>query len=296
MKNIVIFATLFFTATQSVKAQAPAVVPLSQVPGLKLGNPIQPYNESGYTVEYARSFALGQTGDPIASTWQQNMLLIINKGLVDAAVKRDDATPFVLTSSPDDINWVFDHVKDSAVSGLQNFQNSRRSGNNMDFFLDKGPFTGIIGVFQFRNCRILLYKTICLNLLNIPVAKPTSTVTTTKAYTLPSGETLHITNEINISNVGNSTATATVSGSGNSTVTTGEGGGYRLTGQQQQYTPRRVVTVRLGGGGPQRYYPPNVRPKPHASGTDGHDATGGSGNGGNGNNIRHASGTNGNGG
>ena len=120
------------------------------------GKPICPYNENGYTVSQVKSFALEPS--ELSANYRGEILKIINAGLINSGEN--------LVLDQRHISWIFQHVKDSAVQ-LNSFVNSYKIGNVI-YFKDDKNFSGMVGVFQYKKCRLILYKTICLNLLKVP--------------------------------------------------------------------------------------------------------------------------------
>lgn len=124
--------------------------------------PIQPYNENGYTVSQIKSFALSDSD--LASNWRKELLLIVNSGLISAEIK-------IETLDHRHLDWIFDRIHYEVVT-LTNFTNSKKVGvGAISFFTDRNTFTGQVGVFEYNGLRIILFKTICMNLLKIPVEK-----------------------------------------------------------------------------------------------------------------------------
>jgi len=117
-------------------------------------DPIQPYNESGYTTFQIKNFAMSSSS--LAASWRANFIQIVNGGLSAAGETiRIDETNIV---------WALNQIQDSTVS-LKDFTNSMNVGNKVKFFLDQRSFLGVVGVFCYGRCRLIVYKTICMNLL-----------------------------------------------------------------------------------------------------------------------------------
>ena len=123
------------------------------------GNPICPYNENGYTPSQVKQFSLSSS--EISKNFRTELLIIVN-----SALKNSEEN---LILNEKHIDWIFQHVKDSSVS-LSSFTNSCKIGNTIKFYSDKN-FTGIVGVFSYGKCRLILYKTVCMNLLKVPPIK-----------------------------------------------------------------------------------------------------------------------------
>lgn len=120
--------------------------------------PIQPYQENDYSLDQVKSFAMAST--ELSSSWRKELLEIVNNGLAEAGEN------MVLGES--NISWILDHVVYERRS-LSYFTNSRRIGNKVNFFLDKSSFDGMVGVFKYGKCNLIIYKTKCMNLLKISV-------------------------------------------------------------------------------------------------------------------------------
>lgn len=119
--------------------------------------PIKPYNENGYTLSEVETFAL--SGSALANSWRDNMLSIINDGMVSAGID--------MILDQRHISWIIDHIHYEIVT-LTNFTNSRKTNSgSIEFFTDRNTFTGQVGVFEYKGLKIILFKTICLNLLDI---------------------------------------------------------------------------------------------------------------------------------
>jgi len=55
---------------------------------------------------------------------------------------------------------------------LNNFINSRRTSNSeIKFFYDKS-FDGMVGIFNYNRCLLVVYKTRCMNLLKVQLQQP----------------------------------------------------------------------------------------------------------------------------
>ncbi|MFZ2205701.1 MAG: hypothetical protein WAV23_03870 [Minisyncoccia bacterium] len=119
--------------------------------------PIQSYNENGYTIDQVKNFLMGTS--ELSKNYRKEFLHIVNFGLVTAGetVKVDENNIF----------WVLDHVQYSEMK-LEGFTNSGRKGNTIQFYPDKN-FQGTVGIFQYGKCKLIIFKTICMNLLEVPV-------------------------------------------------------------------------------------------------------------------------------
>lgn len=141
MKKQILFLILMFGITLNISAQGP----------------IKPYNENGYTLSQVETFAL--SGSALANSWRDNMLSIVNSGLVSAGID--------MVLDQRHISWIIDHIHYEVVT-LTNFTNSRKTSNSgVEFFTDRNTFTGQVGVFEYKGLKIILFKAICLNLLDV---------------------------------------------------------------------------------------------------------------------------------
>ncbi|MEK7588778.1 MAG: hypothetical protein AAB438_03085 [Patescibacteria group bacterium] len=148
MKNALTFAAFFFLFVVNSFAQK--------------GQPIQPYNENGYKKVDIKKFALDSTL-VLSSNFRKELVKIVNEALV--------ATGESLVVTEANISWIINNTVDSTVT-LSDFTNSGRVGNSIKFFQDQ-DFTGMVKVFVYGNCRVILMKTICMNLLKVPAEKIT---------------------------------------------------------------------------------------------------------------------------
>ncbi|MFA6324713.1 MAG: collagen-like protein [Candidatus Paceibacterota bacterium] len=140
MKKIMFLFLLSLTLVKTINGQGP----------------IQLYNESGYTTTEVKNFALSST--ELSASWRVEFINILNSGLVAAGES------LVLTQA--NISWALDQVRDSTVS-LKGFINSKNVGNKVEFFFDQRSFYGAVGVFHYGKCHLVVYKTICMNLLKV---------------------------------------------------------------------------------------------------------------------------------
>lgn len=115
--------------------------------------PIQPYLENDYSLSQVKSFALAET--ELSSNWRAEFLSIINTGLANAGES--------MVVNESNIDWVMSQIVYERRS-LNNFTNSRRIGNRIDFFSDS-HFDGMVAVFVYNKCNLVVFKTRCMNLL-----------------------------------------------------------------------------------------------------------------------------------
>jgi len=129
----------------------------------QLGNPIMDYNEDGYTISEVKKFSSSDI--KLAKEYRLEMVKIINTGLAEAG------EDLVLSESKSDVDWILSQVSYEIMTIPIGYINSRVMANKtMNFFSNKKKdFSGEVGVFIYGKCRIVLFKTICMNLLKIPV-------------------------------------------------------------------------------------------------------------------------------
>jgi hypothetical protein len=135
----------------------------------------------------------------------------------------------------------------------------------MDFFHDEN-FTGIAGVFYYGKCRLVLFKQICINLLEVPVAKapPVNPSTTTSTTITPAGTPINISiynNNVNTNNNSNTnevfvTPVEGTSYSGDDFMALRSGGRY----YNQPHQPQ--VRFRVNYQQSRRAYHPPVQRRP----------------------------------
>lgn len=127
--------------------------------------PIREYNESGYSVNELKSFATG--GTEYQNNFYQALLDIVNDGIRRSG-RDSKLVEFPLKSGRHD-DWLFSHIviKDGII--LEGFLNSGKNGNQITFFWDEKVFRGSCFVFTFDGLEITIAKTICMNLLKIPI-------------------------------------------------------------------------------------------------------------------------------
>jgi len=130
----------------------------SQTVGQHRGNPIRPYNENGYTIAEVKAFAVGST--PLSVDYKINLLRIIN----NAMEKAGETKRF----TEKDLSEIFYKYVYHEERVIPSFLNSMDVSGKLEFYEDKN-FRGTTGIFQYGKCRLVLYKTICMNLLEVPI-------------------------------------------------------------------------------------------------------------------------------
>jgi hypothetical protein len=142
--------------------------------------PIRPYNENGYSVENFRKFVYEDT--KLSISYTNELLRIVNKNLYSTGEYININNGYELTES--NLDFVFDHISISSVSIDGGFMNSRNKNGEVDWYLDEAKFYGPCFMFNFGKCNLILAKTICMNLLDVPCEyKPTSE--RTRSFTSP---------------------------------------------------------------------------------------------------------------
>lgn len=233
-------------------------------------------NNAEYSLSEAKTFVLNY--GTVSDWFRSNMLMIINRGLAASGetIKVDDSN----------MDWIFQHIT-YEFKDLGPYTNSRLSDGVPEFFLDKDGWSGNVAIFRYGSCAIILYKTQCMNLLDIPavvvksqpdpfVFKKPDIVDTVRAT---AGVTIinQIYNNNSIANSGNSNSVSSASvetpasGGTEYVLTDDRDNGFtRQTGwgyQQQQMMPimPRQNVFHLGlnfqGGRRQNYTPPQQTPQ-----------------------------------
>jgi len=132
--------------------------------------PIKPYNENGYSIEQFRKFVYEDTQLSISYTFE--LLRIVNKNLYSTGEYLNINNSYELTES--NLDFVFENISVVSVSIDGGFMNSRNKNGQVDWYLDNAKFYGPCFMFNFGKCNLILAKTICMNLLNVPCEyKPT---------------------------------------------------------------------------------------------------------------------------
>jgi len=158
------------------------------------GNPICPYNENGYSIAEVKTFALGD--GLLNENYRKEMLRLVNQALVSSGEQ------LVLTEN--NISWLLDQVIYKPITLSAGYKNSRTlDGFNLSFFNDDKGFTGEVGIFVFGKCYLILFKTICMNLLDVSwndlgIKIPNQLPISTNAPVVNKDTIINITNIINI--------------------------------------------------------------------------------------------------
>ncbi len=153
------------------------------VNGQQLGNPIKPYRESGYTPSEVKAFALGSS--QVSVDYRNEMLRIVNNALA--------ASGESMVVDETNISWILDNVHSEHVDLGGSYKNSRILNGSFNIYNDRDNFSGSVAEFRYGKCKVILYKLICMNLLDVrrsnfsqqrqpeaaPVADITSNTTST---------------------------------------------------------------------------------------------------------------------
>jgi hypothetical protein len=240
-------------------------------------------NNAEYSLSEAKTFVLNY--GTVSDWFRSNMLMIINRGLAASGetIKVDDSN----------MDWIFQHIT-YEFKDLGPYTNSRLSDGVPEFFQDKDGWSGNIAVFRYGKCVIFLYKTQCMNLLDIPVKiatppatyNPPPTPGPNVVDTIRTGSVTvvnHIYNNNIISESGNSTNSISAPASApteyvitdepnNNGFTREVGWGPSYQQRQMPIMPRQRMYVEARfdvRGGRQQNYHPQQQPANHASGTGG---------------------------
>jgi hypothetical protein len=110
--------------------------------------------ENDYSISQVKSFAMAQT--ELSSSWRREFLAIVN----DALAKSGEN----MYLGEDKILSALDHVVYERRNLNYSFENSRNISNQVKFYSDFG-FDGMVGVFKYGKCSLVIFKTRCMNLL-----------------------------------------------------------------------------------------------------------------------------------
>ena len=142
MKKVIVFL-LIVLSTIGVKGQK--------------GWPIKPYRENDYSLDEVKVFAFEQT--TLSANWRREFINIVNIGL------RASGETLVVDES--NVIWALGQIV-YGYRELGSFSNSKRIGEEIKFYPDKG-FKGMVAIFNYGKCSLVVYKTRCMNLLKVPV-------------------------------------------------------------------------------------------------------------------------------
>ena len=120
--------------------------------------PIQPYQENDYSLSQVKRFAMAQT--ELSSSWRTEFLAIVNDGLAKSGES--------MFLGEDKILSALNHVVYERRNLNYSFENSRNISNQVKFYSDFG-FDGMVGVFKYGKCSLVIFKTRCMNLLKCSI-------------------------------------------------------------------------------------------------------------------------------
>lgn len=241
-------------------------------------------NNGEYSIEEVKAFV--QSDGTVAKWCRDNLIRMINKGYETLGnTKRVDDSNF---------DWIFKNVS-YEFKDLGPYMNSRKNNGVPEFFMDNDGWSGNAGVFRDEGVILIIFKTQCINLLDIPQKVPKTVpgpgvitkIDTIRVPASSAGTTIVLYNQNFIENSGNSNNTntntvTTPASSGTEYVITDEPNnngftrevGWGPSYQQRQMPimprPRMYVEARFDvRGGRQQNYHPQQQPANHASGTGG---------------------------
>lgn len=128
--------------------------------------PIQPLNESGYSLQEFESFSLKSS--EFSSNYRRELLGIVNQFLKETGLsgKYNQGMPL----DEKWISWIFyperTWIEDRTYSN--GFWNSHQNGNKVVFYWDKRYFRGPVTTLHLDGYELDLGKTVCMNLVKIP--------------------------------------------------------------------------------------------------------------------------------
>ena len=133
--------------------------------------PVQPYNESGYTVEQFENFALGTTD--LSCSYRAEVLHIVNQFLQKTGLYMNYNNGQPLDDAW--ISWIFCPCRTWAEHRIYSngFWNTHQSsdGKRIIPYWDKNSFEGLVTVLHLDGYTLDLAKTICMNLVKVPFKK-----------------------------------------------------------------------------------------------------------------------------
>jgi len=137
--------------------------------------PIQPYKENDYSFEEIKAFV--NKGNKLSFNWRKELANIINIGLANSG----ETIVLKETLEKTNMNWVLENSVYERKN-LISFKNSKRVGDQIVFYPDAN-FDGMVAVFRYGKCELVIFKTRCMNLLKDVVEKNTQ-VTVVKTDTI----------------------------------------------------------------------------------------------------------------
>lgn len=143
--------------------------------------PIQPYNESGYTVLDFEMFARNLETDKaiktknaeLSASYKRELLSIVNDFLQSTGLNKNFNNGAPL--GEEWISWIFCPIRTSIEHRvyLGGFWNSHQStdGKTVVFYWDSKRFEGMIVTLHLDGYELDLGKTCCMNLVKVPFVK-----------------------------------------------------------------------------------------------------------------------------
>lgn len=180
MKKLFVILIMALLGYESIGAEKAPILPR------KSGN-------AEYSLQEVKTFVLNY--GTVSDWFRTNLLVFLNRGLT--------ATGENVNVDASNIEWIFQHIT-YEFKDLGPYTNSRLNGGVPEFFQDKDGWSGDVAVFRYGKCVILLYKTQCVNLLDIPVKVTTPPATVAPPASLPSKvDTVQVGNVTVVNNIYN---------------------------------------------------------------------------------------------
>jgi hypothetical protein len=163
-------------------------------------------NNGEYSIEEVKAFV--QSDGTVAKWCRDNLIRMINKGYETLGnTKRVDDSNF---------DWIFKNVS-YEFKDLGPYMNSRKNNGVPEFFMDNDGWSGNAGVFRDEGVILIIFKTQCINLLDIPQKVPKTVpgpgvitkIDTIRVPASSAGTTIVLYNQNFIENSGNSSNTNT---------------------------------------------------------------------------------------
>lgn len=136
--------------------------------GQRLHNPVQPYNENGYTLIQFESFA--SKPNEYSASYRKKLLEVVNRFLRSTKLykKYNNGDPL------DErwISWIFYPGRTWSERRVyeNGFRNTWQSfdGKSVEWYWDYSIFDGLVMVLHLEGYKLDIGKTVCTNLVDVP--------------------------------------------------------------------------------------------------------------------------------
>lgn len=134
----------------------------------QLHKPVQPLNESGYTLAQFEAFASNST--EYSASYREKLLSVVNHFLAETGLYKNYNNGNPLNESW--ISWIFYPNRTYTEWRVypNGFRNTRQSfdGRSVEWFWDKRRFEGLVTTLHLEGYELDLGKTVCTNLVDVP--------------------------------------------------------------------------------------------------------------------------------